>query len=252
MNATRLWEPRNMQRDLASLAEGVFDLLIIGGGCTGAGVALDAAARGLRVALVDKGDFASATSSASSKLVHGGLRYLELGHIGLVYEALAERRRLLRNAPHLVKPLRFVIPFYRGSRLPAWKGRTGLWMYDLLAGSHNLKGSRGIGATQLRKAFPALRGHGLGSAAEYFDASMDDARLCLEVIRTAAGLGANVSNYVEATGFAVHAGRIDEVHLRDVRSGATIPVRTRQVLNATGPWVDGMLRLAGETTKQPH
>src|SRR5213593_2227313 len=105
-----------MRRDLSALAEGVFDLLILGGGITGAGVALDAALRGLRVALIDKGDFGSGTTGASSKLIHGGLRYLEHGHIRLVYEALAERRRLLHNAPHLVRPLRFVLPFYHGSR----------------------------------------------------------------------------------------------------------------------------------------
>jgi glycerol-3-phosphate dehydrogenase len=234
-----------MQRHPGSLADGSFDLLVIGGGCTGAGVALDAAARGLRTALVDKGDFASATSSASSKLVHGGLRYLEHAHLGLVYEALAERRRLLRNAPHLVKPLRFVLPFYRGSRMPAWKGRTGLWLYDLLAGRHNLRRSRGLGARQLQSAIPLLRGRDLVSAAEYYDAQMDDARLCLEVVRTAARMGANVCNYVEVTGFDVSGERFAAVHTRDVFSGETITIRARQVLNATGPWVDGMRRMAG-------
>src|SRR5918912_1190692 len=115
-----------MKRDVEALADGTFDLLVLGGGITGAGVALDAATRGLRVALIDKGDFASGTSSASSKLVHGGLRYLEHGHLRLVREALVERRRLLRNAPHLVRPLRFVLPVFRGGRLPAWKALAGL------------------------------------------------------------------------------------------------------------------------------
>src|SRR6516164_9597535 len=110
-----------MHRSLDALREGSFDLLILGGGITGAGVALDAALRGLRVALIDKGDFASGASSATSKLVHGGLRYLEHGEFRLVYEALHERRRLLANAPHLVRPLRFIIPVYQGSRVPAWK-----------------------------------------------------------------------------------------------------------------------------------
>jgi glycerol-3-phosphate dehydrogenase len=236
-----------MQRHPGSLADGVFDLLIMGGGCTGAGVALDAATRGLRVALVDKGDFASATSSASSKLVHGGLRYLEHAHLGLVYEALAERRRLLRNAPHLVKPLRFVLPFYRRSRMSAWKGRTGLWLYDLLAGRHNLRRSRGIGATQLQRAFPALRGRDLVSGAEYYDAQMDDARLCLEVVRTAARMGANVCNYVEVIGFDVAGGRIPAALVRDVLSGEGFTIRARQVLNATGPWVDAVRQMAGRT-----
>src|SRR5438034_10497451 len=123
-----------MKRNLDALTRETFDLLILGGGITGAGVAFDAATRGWRVALIDKGDFASGTSSVSSKLVHGGLRYLEHGHFHLVYEALHERHLLLANAPHLVQPLRFVIPFYKGSRMPAWTLRVGLTLYDLLAG----------------------------------------------------------------------------------------------------------------------
>src|ERR1043165_441905 len=112
-----------MKRDLQALTEGTFDLLILGGGITGAGIALDATLRGLRVALIDRGDFASGTSSASSKLVHGGLRYLEHGSFRLVYEALQERRLLLYNAPHLVHPLRFLLPFYQGQRIAPWKWR---------------------------------------------------------------------------------------------------------------------------------
>src|SRR5947209_12476825 len=126
-----------MQRNPDALKDEMFDLLILGGGITGAGVALDATLRGLRVALIDKGDFASGTSSASSKLVHGGLRYLEHGGFHLVYEALHERRLLIRNAPHLVRPLRFVVPFYAGGRVPPWKLRAGLTLYDLLAGAGN-------------------------------------------------------------------------------------------------------------------
>src|SRR6516225_9562043 len=127
-----------MKRNVESLAGPVFDLLVIGGGITGAGVALDATLRGLRVALIDKGDFASGTSSISSKLVHGGLRYLEHGDFRLVYEALHERRRLLHNAPHLVHPLRFILPFYRGSRIAPWQWRVALLLYDLLAGAGNI------------------------------------------------------------------------------------------------------------------
>src|SRR6266700_400541 len=133
-----------MRRDVPALAEGTFDVLVLGGGITGAGVALDAALRGFRVALIDKGDFASGTSSASSKLVHGGIRYLEHGNFRLVYEALHERGRLLRNAPHLVHPLRFVLPFYRGARRPPWKWRAGLALYDLLAGVGGYARGRGV------------------------------------------------------------------------------------------------------------
>src|SRR5260370_33996127 len=128
-----------MKRSVDAVAEGTFDLLILGGGIPGAGVALDASLRGFRVALCDKGDFASGTSSASSKLIHGGLRYLEHGGFHLVYEALHERRLLLENAPHLVHPLRFIIPFYKDSRVPTWKYRAGLTLYDLLAGPSNLR-----------------------------------------------------------------------------------------------------------------
>src|SRR5262245_28266053 len=131
-----------MNRTVDALRDGTFDLLILGGGITGAGVALDAVLRGFRVALIDKGDFASGTSSASSKLVHGGLRYLEHAGFHLVYEALHERRLLLQNAPHLVRPLRFFIPFRAGSRVPPWKWRAGLALYDLLAGGGNLRRSR--------------------------------------------------------------------------------------------------------------
>src|SRR5213083_225669 len=138
-----------MNRDLDALTRDSFDLLILGGGITGAGVALDAATRGWRVALIDKGDFASGTSSISSKLVHGGLRYLEHGAIPLVYEAQHERALLLRNAPHLVHPLRFVLPFYRGARIPAWKWRAGLTLYDLLAGSDNIHRSRPLDRARL-------------------------------------------------------------------------------------------------------
>src|SRR4030095_10749977 len=124
-----------MKRNLDALRDGTLDLLILGGGITGTGVALDAATRGWRGALIDKGDFASGTSSVSSKLVHGGLRYLEHGQFSLVYEALHERGWLLRAAPHLVRPLRFVWPFYRKARLAPWKARLGLTLYDLLAGA---------------------------------------------------------------------------------------------------------------------
>src|SRR5947209_14085632 len=126
-----------MKRNLDGLKDESFDLLVLGGGITGGGVALDATLRGLRVALIDKGDFASGTSSVSSKLVHGGLRYLEHGGFHLVYEALHERRFLLHTAPHLVHPLRFVVPFYAGGRVPPWKLRAGLTLYDLLAGAGN-------------------------------------------------------------------------------------------------------------------
>jgi glycerol-3-phosphate dehydrogenase len=203
------------------------------------------------VALIDKGDFASGTSSASSKLVHGGLRYLEHGAFELVYEALHERRLLLNNAPHLVHPLRFVIPFYRGSRLPPWKARLGLTLYDVLAGSSNIRRSRPLAAQCLQHEFTGLRGAGLCGGAEYYDAQMDDARLCIEVLRTAALQGACVVNYVEAIHFEMRDHRIDGVRVVDRIQGSEFIIRARQVLNATGPWVDAVCRLAGDDSG-PH
>src|SRR6516162_4308270 len=187
----------SLQRSVEALADGPFDLLILGGGITGAGVALDAALNGWRVALIDKGDFASGTSSVSSKLVHGGLRYLEHGDFKLVYEALHERRVLLRNAPHLVQPLRFIIPFYEHTRVPRWKWRTGLALYDLLAGKSNIRRSRPLNRRRLSEEFPGLVSRHLCGGAEYCDAQMDDARLCIEVLRTAYREGARLANYAE-------------------------------------------------------
>jgi glycerol-3-phosphate dehydrogenase len=235
-----------MKRALAPLAAGVFDLLVLGGGITGAGIALDAALRGLRVALIDRGDFAGGTSSASSKLVHGGLRYLEHGGFHLVYEALAERRLLLHNAPHLVRPLEFLIPFYAGNRVARWQWRLALTLYDLLAGRGNLARSRPLDQARIGRAFPALRREGLHGGAIYFDAQMDDARLCIEVMRTASLQGACVANYVEAVGFLTDAGRIVGVRAVDRLTGSEFAIRAGQVVNATGPWVDAVCRMAGD------
>jgi glycerol-3-phosphate dehydrogenase len=235
-----------MKRTVDALRDDTFDLLILGGGITGAGVALDAVLRGLRVALIDKGDFASGTSSVSSKLVHGGFRYLEHGNFRLVYEALHERRRLLENAPHLVWPLRFVVPFYQGTRVPPWEWRAGLTLYDLLAGGGNLRRSRPAPVARLRHEFPGLRPDGLSGGAEYHDAQMDDARLCVEVVRTAALQGARVANYVEAVAFEKTGDRITGVRALDRVGGREFVIPARVVLNATGPWMDRVCALAGD------
>jgi glycerol-3-phosphate dehydrogenase len=238
-----------VQRNLDALIREQFDLLILGGGITGAGVAVDAASRGWRVALIDKGDFASGTSSVSSKLIHGGLRYLEHGHIYLVYEALHERRWLLRAAPHLVTPLRFVLPFYQGARVPPWQWRLGLMLYDLLAGGANIHRSRPLLQADLRREISGLRcGSRLGGAV-YYDAQMDDARLCLEVLHTAVAHGAVIANYVEAIAFEKSGTTIQGVVARDHVAGKEFSIRARQVLNATGPWVDAVGKLAGGTAE---
>lgn len=237
-----------MKRSLEAFTEGTFDVVILGGGITGAGVALDAVLRGLRVALIDKGDFASGTSSVSSKLVHGGLRYLEHGDFRLVYEALHERRALLENAPHLVHPLRFLIPFYRGSRVPSWKWSVGLTLYDLLAGRGNLHRSHRLTLSALRQEVAHLRTDGLQGGAAYYDAQMDDARLCIEVLMTAAEHGACVANYVEAIAFERLGGILSGVRAVDRIGGQEFVIRARQIVNATGPWGDAVLKLTGDAS----
>jgi glycerol-3-phosphate dehydrogenase len=247
-----------MKRMLEALANERFDVLVLGGGITGAGIALDAALRGFRVALIDKSDFASGTSSVSSKLVHGGLRYLEHGGFRLVHEALTERRLLLQNAPHLVQPLRFLIPLYRDARLPRWQWRLGLTFYDLLAGRGNLQRSQLLGQAQLLREVAGLRPRTLHGGAAYLDAQMDDARLCVEIIRTAARAGASVANYVEAVGFEF-GGSETLVQAADRFGEGRLTIRAKQVVNAAGPWVDSICRLAGDcggpylrTTKGAH
>lgn len=235
-----------MKRDLPALEQTTFDLVIIGGGITGAGVALDAASRGYRAALIDKGDFASGTSSASSKLIHGGLRYLEYGQLGLVGEALQERALLLRNAPHLVQPLPFLLPFYRGQRLSPWQWRLGLTVYDLLAGRANIARSRPCSARHLQMQDSSLRASELLGGALYWDALMDDARLCLAVLQTAARHGAALANYVEAIGFERHQGALAGLWARDRVADRRFLIRGRVVVNAAGPWADAVARLAGD------
>jgi glycerol-3-phosphate dehydrogenase len=234
-----------MKRALERFTDETFDLAIVGGGITGAGVALDAATRGWRVALVDKSDFASGTSSVSSKLIHGGLRYLERADFHLVAEALHERGRLLANAPHLVQPLPFVLPFYKKARVARWQWRLALTLYDLLAGHANLRRSRPLSEATVRRASPGLHATGRCGAALYYDAQMDDARLCLAVIHTAVRHGAACANYVEAVGFECDGGRISAVHARDVFTQRELRIAARVVLNAAGPWVDEVRRRAG-------
>jgi glycerol-3-phosphate dehydrogenase len=239
-------ESDTMIRDLDALQDREFDLLIVGGGITGAGVALDAALRGIRVALIDRNDFAAGTSSVSSKLIHGGLRYLEHAEFRLVHEALNERGRLLRNAPHLVRPLRFVMPFLTGAHIGPWRWRAGLFLYDLLAGRDNIRRARAISLSSVRREFPGLRQAGLTGAAEFYDAQMDDARLCLAVVRSAWDHGARVANHFEVTAFERSGSRIVGVRALDHLSGKELPIRARVVLNAAGPWADAVRSLAGE------
>jgi len=185
-----------------------FDLLVIGGGITGAGVARDAALRGLHVAVVEREDWASGTSSRSSRLVHGGVRYLEHGHLHLVFESSRERRTLLRIAPHLVRPLRFTWPVYRGARVPRWKLFAGLALYDALALFRNSEPHRRLNAAQVLTAEPGLRAEELVGGARYADASTDDSRLTLANVLDAAGRGAVAMNHAVVTALGGEGTRV--------------------------------------------
>ena len=218
-----------------------FDVLIVGGGATGLGAAVEAAARGHRVALVERGDFAQGTSSRSTKLVHGGVRYLKQGNISLVREALRERGRLLRNAPHLVHNLAFVIPNYSW-----WDGpfyALGLKLYDAMAGRLSLGASRWLGRDETLRLIPTVEPAGLSGGVLYHDGQFDDARLAINLAQTAAGLGAAVVNHCECAGFIKEAGRITGVRARDLETGDEFEVRARVVINATGVFVDSIRRM---------
>ncbi|MGD2135561.1 MAG: glycerol-3-phosphate dehydrogenase/oxidase [Gemmatimonadales bacterium] len=216
------------------------DLLVIGGGVTGAGIARDAAMRGIRTALVDKGDFGSGTSSRSSRLVHGGLRYLEHRHWRLVFEASRERRILLRIAPHLVWPRSFLFPVHAGSRVPRWKLAAGLWLYDLLALFRNVRRHRMLGKRAMVRAEPGLRARGLKGGARYFDAQCDDARLALANVRDAHQHGAAVLNYVAVERLESPDGHVRGARVRDLVTDTPYTFRAHVVVNATGPWSDDL------------
>jgi glycerol-3-phosphate dehydrogenase len=217
---------------LEQLGSREFDLLVVGGGIVGAGIAEAATAHGLAVALVDKGDFGGATSSASSKLIHGGLRYLRLGDVGLVREAHHERRLLMNVvAPHLVRRLPFLFPLYEDGPYRPWFVQSGIVVYSTLARA-KLNGL--VDLERARKLVPQLRGDGLRSCALYEDAWTNDGRLTLANVRAAADRGATVLNYAEVVGIRP---------LEVVADGRTIAVRAKGVVNAAGPWVDRVRRL---------
>ena len=215
-----------------------FDIAIIGGGATGLGVAVDAAVRGLKVVLLEAHDFAKGTSSRSTKLVHGGVRYLAQGHLPLVWEALRERQHLLSNAPHLVHPMPFVMPAYR--RTDQWFYGLGLKLYDLLAGPARLGPTRLLSHAETLLALPGVRITNLVGGVEYWDAQFDDARLALALARTAASHGALLLNHMPVTGLQTEypAGRIKGLTCQDTETGQERTLKARCVVNATGVWVD--------------
>ncbi|GIW86496.1 MAG: glycerol-3-phosphate dehydrogenase [Isosphaeraceae bacterium] len=230
-----------MMDRLASRDE-LWDMLIVGGGATGLGCAVDAAARGYRVALVERGDFGQGTSSRSTKLIHGGVRYLRQGRIGLVMESLGERARLMTLAPHLVRDQPFVVPVHRPGGVLFYG--LGLRLYDLLAGRNRLGWSRPLSAAQTRSLLPTLRSDRLRGSVLYHDGLFDDARLLVALAQTAAAQGACLANYVEVEQWIDGPERrLAGAVARDRETGQALAIRARVVVNATGPFSDRLRRV---------
>ncbi len=233
----------NREKQLDRMRNEHFDILVIGGGATGAGIALDAATRGLKVALVEKGDFSEGTSSRSTKLVHGGVRYLEAAvkHLdkvqyNLVRDALHERGVILRLAPHLSHPIPLLTPLYKAWEVPYYF--SGLKAYDLLAGHERLRPSRFVPRGKAMQEFPQLKDEGLVGGVEYYDGQFDDARMNVAIIVTALREGAAAANYAEVTELIKENGRVVGARVKDNQLGEDFEIRARAVVNATGPFTD--------------
>ena len=220
-----------------------YDVAVVGGGATGLGVALDAAARGFSVVLVESHDFAKGTSSRATKLVHGGVRYLAQGNIALVREALHERTTLLHNAPHLAQPLAFVTPSYQWWEAPFYG--IGLTMYDVLAGKAGLGRTEFLSRSSTLALLPNAQPQGLRGGVKYWDGQFNDARLALALARTAAIQGALLVNYCRADELVFEGGKVVGLVCTDVETGARMPLRARCVINATGVWVDALRQQDG-------
>lgn len=225
-------------KNLEKLKNDQFDLLIIGGGITGAGVARDAALRGLRVALVESDDFAQGTSSRSSKLVHGGIRYLENFEFHLVFEALSERAKLFKIAPHLVHPLRFMIPIFKNSRVGRFKMALGMMLYDLLALFRTPELHENLNKHETLQRIPFLREADLSGSSVYSDAYMDDDRLVHETLRSANEAGACIANYCRVIKSDLAQGKIDRIKVQDMKTSQTFFIRCKHVVSSVGPWTD--------------
>ena len=233
---------------LARLRAETFDVLVIGGGITGAGIALDAASRGLSVGLVEKGDYASGTSSKSTKLVHGGLRYLKQLDVALVREVGLERATVHRLAPHLVQPEKMLIPIIEGGQMGKLTTNVALWVYDFLADVDGDDKRRMLDRDETLAAEPLLRDEWVKGGAIYAEYRTDDARLTVENLKTACALGAIAANYCQASGFVKEGGRVVGVHARDLRGDERFDIRARVVVSAAGPWVDAVREIDGSLT----
>jgi glycerol-3-phosphate dehydrogenase len=240
--------PAGRESALEAMGSEPFDLLVVGGGITGAGVARDAALRGMKVALVEKSDYGAGTSSRSSKIIHGGVRYLEYLQIGLVRESALERSVLRRIAPHLVHPLTFLYPVFGGESL--LKIRTGLLLFDVLAGRHRGERSRRLDPGETRELLPGLRSPLKGSV-RYPEYICDDGRFTLANVASAAAHGARVANHARAVRFVRSGDRVVGASVRDELGGRELEVRARATVNATGPWMQGLLQGSGLSVAHP-
>jgi glycerol-3-phosphate dehydrogenase len=224
-----------------------WDVVVIGGGATGLGIAVDAAAQGFRTALIEARDFASGTSSRSTKLIHGGVRYLAQGNLKLVREALSERALLLANAPALVRPLKFIVPCYRPFEREVM--RVGLGVYDALAGKQGIGDTHWLSRGETIAQLPGVKADGLIGGVAYWDAQFDDARLAIALMRTAVRLGAVAINYVEADQLQTGSGSVDAIGACDVQTKERFELRAKVVFNATGVWADELRRRADDSAE---
>ena len=243
MTALGEWSARTRAHNFARLERETYDVLVVGGGITGAGVAREAALRGLRVALVERRDFAQGTSSRSSKLIHGGLRYLPQGDVGLVREAATERTVLRRLAPHLARPIQMLVPVY--SRTGYLTIRAGLFTYDRLAGVSKQERNRMLSREEALALEPLLREEKLYGAGLYYEYLTDDARLVLDTLKAAAALGAVVANYAPVVRLYFEEGRVGGAWVANALAEGEVLVRAHTVVNAAGPWVDEVRALQG-------
>lgn len=227
-----------MKCNIQEFTKGEFDVLIIGGGINGSAIANTASLNGLKVALIEKGDFASGTSSKSTKIVHGGLRYLEQFEFGLVKEALKERFIQLKNAPHLVKPLPFLIPVYKHDKRPMWMMKLGVFLYSMLSGRYQIHKNIQLSRDDVLKSVPGLEEKDLLGGLIYYDAQMDDARLCLENVLQAKTQGAVVGNYLEAVDLIKENGKAVAVKVEDQFSGEIAEIRAKNIICTVGPWTN--------------
>ena len=228
----------NRKENLKALKEQHFELLVIGGGATGSGIALDASSRGIKTALIEKGDFASGTSSKSTKLIHGGLRYLKQLDIGLVRETGTERAVVNRIAPHLCLPEKMLLPLTKGGTYGKWSSSLGLFVYDFLAGVDSDDKRKMLNKKQTLKKEPLLDADEVLGSGYYAEYRTDDARLTIELIKKSASYGATCVNYCQMDDFIHEGGQIKGAVCSDKITGEEISIRADRVVSATGPWVD--------------